>query len=293
MMKLNPLHLRAFHWVTVYGGFTKAAESINTSQSTLSEQVHALEQRLGTQLLKRGQRTIELTEMGKILFTHTQRITDEERAIAKIFSSTRPYIEGILRIGADAPYHVMPIVAEYRKSFPAVDVRLSFGNATTLVQALRNLDVDIIFAPNINERGSFLSWELPTDKLFVVVAKTHVWAVKQSIQIEELSNETVILREKGSATRAILDRALAESKIKLNRPLEIGSREAIREAVAAGLGVSLLPENERGKDNRFAYLEVHNAALTNHEYIATLKTSRQFEPLSSFCDFLDSTNPPD
>ena len=287
-MKINPLHIRAFHAVATFGGFTKAAKSTNTSQPTLSEQVQALEQRLGAQLLLRRQRSIELTHMGKLLYSHTQRISDEERAIETLFMHSRPQVEGILRIGADAPYHVMPIVAEYRKIHPAVDVRLSFGNAATLVKALRNSDVDIVFAPNIHDRGNLLTWELPTDRLSVVVAKSHPWAERSSIKIQELATESVILREKGSATRAILDQALSKAKTKLLHTLEVGSREAIREAVATNLGISLLPESERGKDSRFAYVSVENAALTNHEYIAAVKTSSQFEPMFSFCSFVDS-----
>ncbi len=281
-MSINANQLRAFHAVASHGSFSRAAGALHLTQPTLSGQVKSLEQRFGVKLFHRRRRGIELTELGRQLFQHCARIEASHEEIALLLERETRGIGGKLDIGADAPYQIMPIVANFKTRHPAVAVTLRFGNSSWLLRQLGEGLVDVIVAPNLASRSRLHTVALATDFLRVFVKADHPWQARRHIALEELREQTVVLRETGSTTRAILDRALRRAGIRLEHTIEIGSREAVREAVAAGLGISVIPDSERGNDNRFHFLEVRNAALSNTEYVACLAKSREQPTLKEF-----------
>jgi LysR family transcriptional regulator, low CO2-responsive transcriptional regulator len=288
-MRSNPTHMRAFHNVAQFGGFSAAARVMNISQPTLSGQIRQLEEVTGAPLFHRRQRGVELTDIGRRLFEHTSRISVEEQQIDNLFASQKMVLDGTLKIGADAPYQLMPLVADYQKHHPQVDVSLSFGNASQLIESLSNDRVDIILAPNLSGRKRLFYQPLQPDQLSVFVSKQHPWHWRNSVRLDEFVTQTVLLREIGSATRAILDKALRRNQVRLGKSMEVGSREAVREAVAAGLGISVIPHSERGNDPRFHYLGVSNAALSNRTYVACALKNRQRTQIRGFFDLIGST----
>ncbi len=283
-MSVNPNHLRAFHAVASHGSFSRAASALHLTQPTLSGQVKQLEQRFGVKLFHRRKRGIELTALGEQLVRHTSRIAQAEAEIDVLLARGKREIAGKLTIGADAPYQIMAILASYSRRHPAVAVSLSFGNSAWLLGQLNEGLVDVIIAPNLASRSRLHTVALAPDYLRVFVHADHPWQSRTTLDLEELRGETVVLRERGSTTRAILDRALNRAGIRLPHTIEIGSREAVREAVAAGLGVSVIPDSERGDDKRFAFLKVRNAALSNTEYVACLEKNRRQPTLQGFLD---------
>ncbi len=281
-MSVNPIHLRAFHAVASHGSFSRASTALHVTQPTLSGQVKLLEQRFGIKLFYRRRRGIELTALGKSLLRHTEDIERAEAAIEQLLASEKREIAGKLDIGADAPYQIMPIVASFKAHYPAVSVSLRFGNTRWLIGQLSEGLVDAIIAPNLAARARLFTLALAPDYLRVFVKANHPWQARRQIALEELREQTVILRETGSTTRAILDRALRRARIRLEQTIEVGSREAVREAVAAGLGISVVPDSERGDDNRFHFLDVRDAALSNTEYVACLARNRDQPTLDAF-----------
>lgn len=281
-MTINRNHIRAFHGVASHGSFSRAAHALHVTQPTLSGQVKRLEQVFGVKLFHRVRRGIELTELGKQLYAHTTRIEQAEHEIAVLLAREKKEIAGKLAIGADAPYQIMPILAAFKSRYPAVSVSIRFGNSSWLIGSLSEGQVDVIIAPNLGSRSRLHTVALAPDYLRVFVPTNHPWHARRTIALEDLAGQTVVLREPGSTTRAILDRALKRAGVRLEQTIEIGSREAVREAVAAGLGVSVVPDSERGADNRFHFLEVSNAALSNTEYVACLEKNREQAMLRGF-----------
>jgi len=284
IMSLNPHHLRAFHAVASHGSFSRAASALHVSQPTLSGQVKALEQRFGVKLFQRRRHGIELTGLGRQLYRRTVTMAEAEQEIGLLLERETREVAGKLDIGADAPYQIMPIIAALKARHPAVAVSLRFGNSRWLLESLRQGAVDVIIAPNLGARSRLHTLALAPDFLRVFVNLEHPWRSRRNIVLEDLREQTVILREAGSTTRAILDRALKRARVRLTDTIEIGSREAVREAVAAGLGVSVIPDSERGDDSRFHFLEVRNAALSNTEYVACLDKNRDKPALQGFLD---------
>ncbi|GJL82740.1 MAG: transcriptional regulator [marine bacterium B5-7] len=283
-MSISASHLRAFHAVAANGSFSHAANALHLTQPTLSGQVKSLEERFGARLFHRRRRGIELTDLGRRLYALTMRIDEAEHEINTLLMREKAEIAGRLSIGADSPYQIMPIVAEYKQRHPSVALSIQFGNSRWLATALKEGSVDVIIAPNLARRARLELLELAPDHLRVFVSRDHRWRTRKTINLEELQSETVILRESGSTTRAILDRSLKRAAIRLQQTIEVGSREAVREAVAAGLGASVIPDSERGADQRFHFIVVANAALSNTEYIACLKTQAGQQPIRSFLD---------
>jgi aminoethylphosphonate catabolism LysR family transcriptional regulator len=281
-VKINSKYLHAFHAVATHGGFSRAAAVLNVTQPTLSGQVKNLEERIGTKLFHRKQRGIELTGLGKRLLRHTSDIERAEREIGMLFAREQQEVAGKLVIGADAPYQIMRILANFNARYPAVSASIRFGNTSWLISALNEGIVDVIIAPNLSRRARLHTLALAPDYLRVFVNLDHPWRARQSIDLEELGDQTLVMREQGSTTRAVLDRALKRAGIRISRSIEIGSREAVREAVAAGLGISVVPDSERGDDNRFHFLEVANAALSNTEHVACLAENREQSTVQSF-----------
>jgi DNA-binding transcriptional LysR family regulator len=122
----------------------------------------------------------------------------------------------------------------------------------------------------------------------VFVNKSHAWADRRSIRIQELAEGRIVLREQGSTTRAIFEAAMKKANVPLNDTLEISGREGVREAVAAGLGIGVVSENEFGNDNRLHALTVKNARLVHDEYVVCLKKTRSVRIVAAFLEILET-----
>ena len=287
-MPINYIHLRAFYTVASQGSFSRAAAVLHSSQPTLSEHVKTLQERYDVKLFERRGRGIELTDLGQALFAVSQRLFALEAEAEQLLEATRSLASGQLRVGADAPYHIVQLLAGFTGRYPGVRLSIQFGNSEQLIDALLQRRCDIAVLPKVPDDGRFYSLRLHPDHLVVFVSRAHAWSTRRSIRLQELTEQRLILREPGSATRATFERALAEQQIKLTDTLEIGSREGVREAVAAGLGVGVVSEKELGHDNRLHALQVRDAKLETIEYAACLAERRPLRVVRAFFEMVDS-----
>ena len=266
---INRAHLRAFHAVAARNSFTRAADALNVTQPTLSGQVKALEERYGVRLFERRGRGIEPTDLGRNLYAVTRRIFDLETEAEGLLTAARGLKSGSLRVGADAPYHVVPLLAAFSRRHPGITLSLSFGNSETVLGELLDRRSDVAVLPDIPDDRRLHSQAFHRERIVGFVDRAHPWTARRSIRLRELAEERLILREVGSTTRAILERALERAGV---RPevLEVGSREAVREAVAARLGVGAVFESEFGNDDRLHALTIRDSGLQAIEYAACL-----------------------
>ena len=286
-MSINHAHLRAFNAVATHGSYTRAAEVLHVSQPTLSAHVKELEQRYSVKLFERRGRGIELTEFGRSVLNVTQRLFKIELEAEELLISARELLTGQLRVGADSPYHIVPILATFQSRYPGIHVAISFGNSDQLLKSLVSSKCDIAVLPNIPRNDPRISAvPLMPDRLVVFVNQSHAWAKRKSISLRELENQRLVLREAGSNTRALFVDAMEKVNIPLNDVMEIGSREGVREAVAAGLGVGVVSESEFGYDNRLHALTVSDAELEDVEYVACLQERREMRVVRAFFDLL-------
>lgn len=286
-MPLSHAQLRSFHAVATQGSFTKAAEALHITQPTLSGQVKALEQRYGVKLFRRHGRHIELTDLGRSVLAITRPLFAFEEQAEQLLLSARGLTTGHLRVGADSPYIITPLLARFRRRYPGIQISIQYGNSEQVMQWLRSGACDIAVVPNVPPEDPHLhTLKLTSDQLVLFVCGEHPWCARRSVAIEELAGQRVILREPGSRTRAIFQQALGRRRVELTDKMEISSREGVREAVAAGFGVGVVSESELGGDLRFRTLKVNNADLTHAEFAVCRKQARSVRVTGAFLDLI-------
>ncbi len=286
---MNHSQLRAFHAVAREGSFTRAAAALHVSQPTLSGHVCALEEGYGIRLFNRSGRGIELTDLGHTLLAATQRYFDCEAEVEHLLIRAKGLVKGRLRVGADSPHHALPLLAAFGRRYPAVDKILTFGNSSAIVEELDRKRIDVGIFPEVKAGGRLYVERLKTDRLVIIVNRNHPWSRRRSIRLADLAAETVLLREKGSTTRAVLEASLDGLGIALGEVLEIGSREAVREAVAAGLGVGVVSEGEFGHDIRLHKLSASDARLRVVEYAACRSGEQDAPAIAAFMELVRET----
>jgi len=280
---ISHAHLRSFHAVATHGSFTRAAEMLHITQPTLSGQVKELEERYGTKLFVRHGRRIELTDIGKSAFSITRLMFRHEEEVEHLLQSARALTSGELRVAADSPYIATPLLAQFQRLYPGIQISIQYGNSQQLMSWIESRRCDVAFLPNIPQGDDRLfSIPLPPDRLVVFVSQDHDWAERRSVSVEELVKQRVILREKGSRTRSIFEEAVAQAGHVLNDVMEISGREGVREAVAAGFGIGIVAENELLADSRLRALPVSNAELVHAEYVVCLQEMRSLRVNDAF-----------
>ncbi len=289
-MPISHAHLRSFHAVATHGSFTRAAEMLHITQPTLSGQVKELEERYGTKLFVRHGRRIELTDIGKSAFSITRLMFRHEEEVEHLLQSARALTSGELRVAADSPYIATPLLAQFQRLYPGIQISIQYGNSQQLMSWIEARRCDIAFLPNIPQEDERLfSIPLSPDRLVVFVSQDHDWAERRSVSIEELVSQRIILREKGSRTRSIFEEAIAEAGHSLRDVMEISGREGVREAVAAGFGIGIVAENELLADSRLRALPVSNAKLAHAEYVVCLQEMRSLRVNDAFLEMVGAS----
>jgi DNA-binding transcriptional LysR family regulator len=244
-MNLN--HLFLFRAVAEAGGFSRAAERIHVSQPAISMQVGELEADLGLILFHRMRRGVRLTAAGQLLLGYAQRLNalavEAERAMAEVKGLCR----GRLAIGASTTigvYLLPDLLGEYRRRYPDIELQFDIANTEDIERRLADgtLDAGLTegLPPNHHKLDTVVFLR---DKLVPIARPDHprLMASSRAMTLRQLCAEPMIVREAGSGTREVIDRALAKRGQKLQRiPMVLGSTEAIKRAVAAGLGVAIV-----------------------------------------------------
>lgn len=264
---MNFVQMRAFNAVVRYGSISAAAQKLGVTKPAITQQIRALEKALGVRLFHRKGNALEISAPGRRFLEPAQimgRVLDEIEALA---ARTAGNDEGELRIGACAPFVLVPIIAEFAQRFPRIRTRTELGNSESLAARVQDHDLDIAIATLREPPPEFHSLCLITQSVRLVVPAGHPWARRRRISLAELADARCVMRERGSMTRRIIEDAAAAAGVTLDSSLEFGSREAVKEAVAAGLGVGFVLDREIGRDPALVDLEIAGAALSAGEYL--------------------------
>jgi len=265
------VQLRAFHYVAVCGGFSRAAEALFLTQPAISDQVRKLEEEYDVLLFMRNKKQISLTQSGRDLLEITKRMFDTEQQALDLLSESRALRVGTLRIVADAAHHLLPILAEFRRRFPTVNISVRTGNTETVVSSLYAYDADIGVLGEIPESRDFEVIKLNSTPIIAFVAVGHPLAELGRVRLEDLGSHALVMRERGSKTRQKLEESAAAAGMPLNATIEAEGREAVREIVAAGGCVGFVSRAEFGRDGRLVPLKIVGAEILMDEALICLK----------------------
>ena len=285
---MNHSQLRAFHAVASEGSFTKASAVLNVVQPTVSAHVKALEEHYGVTLFHRTSRKIEITEFGQRLLDITQRYFAVETQAKQLLTSATGLKVGRLRVGADSPYCIVPLLAQFTRKFPKVTKSVFLGNSGAVLENILSAKSDIGILPQVEQDERLHIVPYLQDRLVFFVAQDHTWSKRKRIRLHDLREQTVITRESGSTTRAVFEQTLAKHDIQLTDTFEMGSREAVREAVAAGMGVGFVGESEFGHDSRLHKLSVSGADLKVIEYAICRRDRKNDLAITEFLNIVAS-----
>lgn len=290
---MNYLHLRAFHAVATHGSFTRAAAALNVTQPTVSDQIKVLENRYEVKLFERHSRRVALTELGRALYDVTRRQSKLEADAEQLMLTAKGLTHGRLRVAAGAPQLVIPLLGSFKRRHPGIELSLQFGNSEVVLRSLFDRCCDVVVLPDIGADERLHALPFRRDRLIAFVEGGHPWSTRRSIRLADLKGEPLVLREVGSRTRAVFEAAIARAGVVLGETLEIGSREGVREAVAAGLGIGIVSEGELGVDPRLHALGIREAGgLEVTEYAACLVERQSVRVVAAFFGLLKETKLP-
>lgn len=235
--------LEAFTLVLDTGSFSAAAEHLGVSQPAVSAQVKELERKLGVRLIERVGRTTAPTAAGATLSGFARGLLDLGAEAHEAVSRHGDGLQGTVRLGtgATACLHLLPpVLQRIRETHPGLHVVVRTGNTDDIVRRLElnALDLGLVTLP-VSSRALVVSSVL--QDRFVAVAATGAAALPQAVRAGDLARQPLILFEPGANTRELVDAWLLKGGVRSRPAMELGSVEAIKEMVAAGLGCSVLP----------------------------------------------------
>jgi DNA-binding transcriptional LysR family regulator len=243
-MSLNLHLLRLFATVVRTGSFSRAADALHISQPAISKGVRDFELQVGCRLLDRTPKGVRPTREGRALARHAETLFAAERAAEDELLSLRSLDSGSLRVGASttiATYMIAEYLGVFHRAYPGIDLHLVIANTRDIADLMIAHEIEIALVEGPIEDEQLVSHAWRTDAINLIVSPQHRFAAsRHAIDSTELNDEILIVREPGSGSREVVAQALASRGVEPKRTLEIGSTEAIKQAVAGGLGVSII-----------------------------------------------------
>lgn len=272
---MNFAQLRAFNAVATHRTFMAAAQALGVTQSAITQNIKALEESIGTGLFTRNGTRIELTQSAHDLLPQVREVVLALEDLSSRIDKTRDLRLGHLSVGLCAPYVAMPIFERFSKAYPGITLNVRLGNSTGLLDLVAQHAVDVAVVTLLDPADDFVCEKLVDQEVMILVHKGHPWWQAEQVKAKDLEGQPFILRETGSMTRQIFERAMAKRDIAITTRLVLGSREAVKEAVAAGLGLGIVLNHEIGRDARLKGLRITGADVSAGEYLVTLPKNRE------------------
>jgi aminoethylphosphonate catabolism LysR family transcriptional regulator len=280
---MNLFQLRAFDAVAREGSFTRAAARLFISQPAVTGHIKALEEHYQITLLRRTARRVELTEEGIKLAAITRALFGLAEEAQAMLEANRQLLTGRLEVAADGPHLVMPMLASLRERYPGITVNLRLGNAQETLAALLSEHADVAVLTEVEARKGLHLQSLGESRICALVPQGHPWlAEPEGVRLERLDQVIMVLREPSSITRRTFDAACAQAGINPKVLLELDSREAVTEAVAAQLGVGVVSSLELSPDPRVRALPIIGEGLLNRHMLGCLERRRELRLIQAF-----------
>jgi DNA-binding transcriptional LysR family regulator len=252
--------LQVFHTVARLLSFTKAAETLHMTQPAVTFQVRQLEEYFNTRLFDRTHNRISLTEAGARVYQYADRIFELYSEMENAVREMTGEISGSLTIGASttiAEYMLPALLGDFRNQYPDVSIHLKVSNTDGIVSMVENntIDLGVVEAPVSNK--NLVVDKCRDDRLVAIVPPKHELAARDSIRMEELLQHPFICREEGSGTREVISEYICktdECRQTMQIAMELGSPEAVKGAVEAGMGISVVSNATIQKELRLGTL---------------------------------------
>lgn len=244
-MHITLKQLQVFKAVASLSQVRLAAEQLNISQPATSMALAELEKQLGCQLFDRTGNRLKLNQQGALLLPMASELLARSREITNTFQNPATQLSGLLKLGASTTignYLLPGILANFEHHHPDVATQLTIHNSSTIINKVLAFDVDIVCIEGPCQHPDIISSPWMTDHLVILCSPQHPLASQHSIRLDQLNHCHWVLRETGSGTRTLFDQSIGQHLNTANIRMELNQTEAIKQLVAAGLGITCLSD---------------------------------------------------
>ncbi|MGF1517297.1 MAG: LysR substrate-binding domain-containing protein [Nodosilinea sp.] len=283
--------LKVFEATARHGSFTRAAEELYLTQPTVSIQVKQLTKAVGLPLFEQIGKRLYLTQAGQKLLETCQEIFNGLDQFEMAVSDLKGLKQGQLRLAVvtTAKYVVPRLLGPFCKRFPGIDISLKVTNHQQIQERMASNCDDLYIISTPPAQPDLKIYPFLENPLVVLGPQDHPLVGKARSPIQVLHGEPFIMREPGSGTRHAVQKLLGENDVEVKVRLELGSNEAIKQAIAGGLGISVLSLHtiiSEGTTGEFAILDVDQFPIERHWYVAHLAGKQLSVVSQTFLNYL-------
>jgi len=272
MRRLTLRQLVVFEAVSRHLSFTKAAAELHLSQPGVSMQVRQIESFVGLPLTEQVGKKIFLTEAGRNVQHAARNISAQLTDLGAALSRLKGAEEGQLSIAVTSTVNAVAteIIAGFRGRYPKVSIHLEVSNRAVVLELLATNRIDLAIMGQVPDELGLEATQFMDNPLVVIAPVDHPWVGKSDISTAELAGEPFLVREEGSGTQGAMERFFSSRGLSIHKSMEMNSNEAIKMAVQAGLGLSIISEQTiemELKLKRLAVLCVEGFPIIRHWFI--------------------------
>ena len=290
-MHLTLQQLKLFEAVSRNGSFTRAAEELYLTQPAVSIQVKRLEEQVGMPLFEQVGKKIFPTAAGQALYEASCDILSRIAQLRDTIDDLQGKVKGSVRLSlvSTTEYFMPRLLGAFLQKFPDVEPKLHFTNRATVVQRLHDNLEDFVVMGQAPDDAALHAYPFLENIVVVVAHPDHPLAKMKKVTLKKLAEQRFIVREQGSGTRMAVDRRLADRGITIDPYMELGSSEAIKQGVMAGLGIATLSLHSIMLERRaglIKVLNVENFPIKRRWYAVHLKGKHLSLVAQTFLDFI-------
>ena len=290
MLHLTFRQLSVFEAVARHLNYTRAAEELHLTQPAVSMQIKQLEASLGLAIFEQLGKRIHLTGAGSEVLAYARAIIQQLDELEEVLNRIKGLSGGKLRISVatTANYFIPTLLGTFSRRYPDITVSLDVTNRETLLRQLSENTVDLVVMGQPPTEADVEAQTFMDNPLVVVAPPDHPLAREKKIPLARLQEETFLVREPGSGTRIAMERFFNERGMKLKTGMEVGSNEAIKQSVQAGLGLGLLSRDTVEQElslKRLVILDVAEFPIMRHWYVVHRKGKRLSAVAEAFEQF--------
>jgi LysR family transcriptional activator of glutamate synthase operon len=271
--------LKVFYSAVSTGSFTRASQTLNLSQSTISQHIKQLESELGCHLFRRVGRGVHLTEAGQLLRDHCEKIFQDVKNAEMAIKELNGQQRGRIRFGSGATtliYQLPAVIEAFNAQFPNIELVIFSDKTEAIIHEIKaqRLDLGLVMKPPAEHDLQFTP--LCNEELLIAVSNKHPLASKRALTIQDLQDLRFILYEKKTVMRKLIDDFFHQLGIAPQIAMVMENIEAIKSLVGTGLGASVLPAHAVGEDaldKKVRMLRVQNCTLRRQLGLIQLKSN--------------------
>ena len=289
---INFNQLRLFYHAAKNLSFTQAARDLFITQPAVTAQMKSLEDHCNLKLFRKRGRGIYLTDEGKTLYECARKIFEYEKEIEDLIEEMRTFKRGLLRLGTTKTYarYFMPfLVSSFHEEYPQIKIHLDEGSSLDMIHSLHDLKNELVIIAKVEDDPGVNFIPFSQEEMLIILAPDHPLAQKRSISLNDLTKEPIIMKERGSGTRKLVNDFFSKKGLVPNTLMETSNTELIKTLVQRGEGVSFVVKEAVAtelKEKKLATTTIRGQKVFLDVSIAHLKNQHLSPPAQAFLDML-------